>query len=107
MLTQRQKEALGFIQLYYRNFEIMPTFDEIRLGIGMASKSGVHRVVEALVERNHLRRIPNRARALELVKEPHLGVDLATATDHELAVECSKRGYAMLRIKHELARGAR
>jgi len=107
MLTVRQNAVLNFIRTYYNELGIMPTFEEIRLGCGMSSKSGVHNVVEALVERNHLRRIPNRARALELIKDPHLGVDLATATDVDLAREASRRGYMMLKITHELARGVR
>jgi len=68
-LTQKQKDALDFITGYIGEFGKGPSFDEIKDGLGIRSKSGVHRLVSALVERGYLVRIPNRARALALPNE--------------------------------------
>ena len=69
MLTRRQKELLQYIQSYHDGFGIPPSYDEMMLALGLHSKSGVHRMVCALEERGFIRRIPNRARAIELIQE--------------------------------------
>jgi len=68
-LTQKQKDALDFIAGYIGKFGKGPSFDEIKDGLGLKSKSGVHRLVTALVDRGYLVRLPNRARALALPNE--------------------------------------
>lgn len=68
-LTPRQADCLRVIRERLAQSGVPPTYDEMCLTLGMASKSGVHRLVEALVERGHLRRIPNHARGLALAGE--------------------------------------
>ncbi len=65
-LTMKQLEALDFIRRYIATHVVAPSFDEIAAHLGLKSKSGVHRLVTALVERGHLRRLRHRARALAL-----------------------------------------
>ena len=74
MLTAKQHELLSFI--YHRLGEtgISPSFDEMREALELKSKSGVHRLISALEERQFIRRLPNRARALEILKMPDLAV---------------------------------
>ncbi len=67
-LTRRQTKCLAFIKKYIaENNDVPPSFDEIKDGMDLRSKSGVHRVISALEERGLIRRIRNRARAIEVV----------------------------------------
>lgn len=70
MLTAKQRELLLFIQKRLGETGISPSFDEMREALELKSKSGVHRLISALEERGFIRRLPNRARALEVVKLP-------------------------------------
>lgn len=70
MLTKKQKDLLLFIHDRMRTGDIAPSFDEMREALGLQSKSGIHRLVTALVERGYLERLPHRARALEVKKLP-------------------------------------
>jgi len=70
MLTAKQRELLIFIQQRLGESGISPSFDEMREALDLKSKSGVHRLISALEERGFIRRLPNRARALEVVKMP-------------------------------------
>src|SRR4029079_5479787 len=70
MLTAKQRELLMFIQQRLGETGISPSFDEMREALDLKSKSGVHRLISALEERGFIRRLPNRARALEVVKLP-------------------------------------
>jgi repressor LexA len=70
MLTAKQRELLIFIQQRLGDSGISPSFDEMREALDLKSKSGVHRLISALEERGFIRRLPNRARALEVVKVP-------------------------------------
>ena len=70
MLTKKQKDLLLFIHERMRSGDIAPSFDEMREALGLQSKSGIHRLVTALVERGYLERLPHRARALEVKKLP-------------------------------------
>src|SRR4051794_11549672 len=70
MLTAKQRELLMFIQGRLGESGISPSFDEMREALDLKSKSGVHRLISALEERGFIRRLPNRARALEVVKIP-------------------------------------
>lgn len=71
MLTKQQKNLLMFINDRLNDDGVAPSFDEMRDALDLKSKSGVHRMVQALVERGFLERLPNRARALEVVKMPN------------------------------------
>jgi repressor LexA len=70
MLTAKQRELLLFIDARLKDSGISPSFDEMREALDLKSKSGVHRLISALEERGFIRRLPNRARALEVVKLP-------------------------------------
>jgi repressor LexA len=70
MLTAKQRELLIFIDGRLKQSGISPSFDEMREALELKSKSGVHRLISALEERGFIRRLPNRARALEVVKLP-------------------------------------
>jgi len=73
MLTAKQRELLLFIDSRLKQGGISPSFDEMREALDLKSKSGVHRLISALEERGFIRRLPNRARALEVVKLPETG----------------------------------
>ena len=70
MLTAKQRELLLFIDGRLKENGVSPSFDEMREALDLKSKSGVHRLISALEERGFIRRLPNRARALEVVKLP-------------------------------------
>jgi repressor LexA len=70
MLTSKQRELLLFIHQRIRETGVSPSFDEMKDALDLASKSGIHRLITALEERGFLRRLPNRARALEVTKLP-------------------------------------
>jgi repressor LexA len=70
MLTAKQRELLLFIDNRLVESGISPSFDEMREALDLKSKSGVHRLISALEERGFIRRLPNRARALEVLKRP-------------------------------------
>jgi repressor LexA len=70
MLTAKQHELLLFIQRKLEESGISPSFEEMKDALDLKSKSGVHRLISALEERGFIRRLPNRARALEVLKQP-------------------------------------
>lgn len=70
MLTRKQHELLMFIHERMKEDGIPPSFDEMKEALDLASKSGIHRLITALEERGFIRRLPNRARALEVVRLP-------------------------------------
>ena len=70
MLTAKQRELLLFIDDRLKEDGVSPSFDEMREALELKSKSGVHRLISALEERGFIRRLPNRARALEVLKLP-------------------------------------
>ncbi len=70
MLTRKQHDLLRFIHERLEETGVAPSFDEMKEALGLKSKSGVHRLVTALEERGFLRRLPHRARALEVLRLP-------------------------------------
>ncbi|KAA2244116.1 transcriptional repressor LexA [Salinarimonas soli] len=70
MLTRKQHELLRFIHERLRETGIPPSFDEMKDALDLKSKSGIHRLIMALEERGFIRRLPNRARALEVLRMP-------------------------------------
>ncbi|UDL90355.1 transcriptional repressor LexA [Mesorhizobium sp. PAMC28654] len=70
MLTRKQHELLMFIHERLKESGIPPSFDEMKEALDLASKSGIHRLITALEERGFIRRLPNRARALEVLRLP-------------------------------------
>lgn len=71
MLTRKQHELLLFIHDRMKETGIPPSFDEMKEALDLASKSGIHRLITALEERGFIRRLPNRARALEVIRLPN------------------------------------
>lgn len=70
MLTKKQKDLLLLIDTRIKAVGIPPSYDEMKDALGLASKSGIHRLITALEERGFVRRLPNKARALEVLKLP-------------------------------------
>jgi repressor LexA len=70
MLTRKQHELIRFIQIRLEESGVSPSFEEMKEALDLKSKSGVHRLISALEERGFIRRLPNRARALEVLRQP-------------------------------------
>ena len=70
MLTRKQHELIRFIQDRLEETGVSPSFEEMKEALDLKSKSGVHRLISALEERGFIRRLPNRARALEVLRQP-------------------------------------
>lgn len=70
MLTKKQKDLLVLIDTRIKAVGVPPSYDEMKDALGLASKSGIHRLITALEERGFVRRLPNKARALEVIKMP-------------------------------------
>ena len=70
MLTPKQKELLMFIHERLKETGVPPSFDEMKEALDLKSKSGIHRLITALEERGFVRRLPHRARAMEIVRLP-------------------------------------
>jgi repressor LexA len=70
MLTRKQHELIRFIQTRLEDSGVSPSFEEMKEALDLKSKSGVHRLISALEERGFIRRLPNRARALEVLRQP-------------------------------------
>ncbi len=86
MLTRKQHELLLFINGRLGETGVSPSFEEMKDALDLKSKSGVHRLIGALEERQFLRRLPNRARALEIVRLPEDAVPVrASASVADLA----------------------
>ena len=74
MLTKKQSELLRFINERMKEEGVPPSFDEMKEALDLRSKSGIHRLIIALEERGFIRRLPNRARALEVLRLPESSV---------------------------------
>ncbi|OIN87091.1 MAG: repressor LexA [Alphaproteobacteria bacterium CG1_02_46_17] len=70
MLTKKQRELLLFIHHRLQGGGVAPSFDEMKEALDLKSKSGIHRLITGLVERGYLQRLPNRARAVEVIRLP-------------------------------------
>ncbi len=87
-LTRKQHELLTFIKSYVRqNNGVAPSFEEMQRALGLSSKSGVHRLMDALEERGHVKRSRYRHRSLELVEDK-----LANIPTEALVAELNRRG---------------
>ena len=72
MLTKKQYELLKFINKRLNKVGISPSFDEMKVALNLKSKSGIHRLITGLEERGYIKRLPHRARALEVIKLPKI-----------------------------------
>ena len=87
MLTGKQHQLLSYLIDYQAEKEITPSFDEMRAAIGLASKSGIHRLVSALEERGYIRKLPNRARAIEILRHPGNGPEAYKASTNVITAD--------------------
>ena len=95
MLTRKQFELLKFIHERLKEAGVPPSFDEMKDALDLRSKSGIHRLITALEERGFVRRLPNRARAIEVIKLPEsVSNGMASA----------RRGFTPSVIKGDLGR---
>src|SRR5688500_13061881 len=93
-MTRKQLELLGFIKDFQEQFGYSPSFGEMQRAAGLNSKSGVFRLLKSLEEQGHVRRLPRRARTVEVIEnreERHLS-NYATI---ELAAEAKRRGLVL------------
>jgi repressor LexA len=95
MLTRKQFELLRFIHERLKEAGVPPSFDEMKDALDLRSKSGIHRLITALEERGFIRRLPNRARAIEVIKLPD-------SVGHGMAVRA--RGFTPSVIEGNLGR---
>ena len=85
MLTRKQHELLAFLVASSQKSDVTPSFDEMRKAVGLASKSGIHRLVSALEERGYIRRLANKARAIEILRTPsdmQMNITASNETDN-------------------------
>ena len=71
MLTKKQNELLIYINQNLRETGVAPSYEEMKEALDLRSKSGIHRLINALEERGFIRRLPHRARAIEVTKLPY------------------------------------
>lgn len=94
-LTERQAELLDFIRWSQSTKGVTPSFQDMCDMLDLRSKSGVHRLITALEERGFIRRLRNRARAIEILDKPHLPESLAIFATSDLAIEARRRGLVL------------
>ena len=75
MLTRKQRELLLFIERKLQDEQVCPSFEEMKTALNLKSKSGIHRLVSALEDRGFIRRLVNKARALEVIKSASYTTD--------------------------------
>ncbi|MBQ1496927.1 MAG: transcriptional repressor LexA [Sphingomonas sp.] len=85
MLTRKQHELICFIADRLAETGVSPSFEEMKEALDLKSKSGVHRLISALEEREFIRRLPNRARALEVLRMPERGEAKKPASPKNMA----------------------
>jgi repressor LexA len=97
MLTRKQHELLVFVHQRLKESGIPPSFDEMKDALDLRSKSGIHRLIKALEERGFIKRLPNRARAIEVIRLPE-------SMQPTLAAPSRSRGFAPSVIEGNLGR---
>ena len=106
MLTAKQRELLNFLKNYQAEFDHAPSFDEMKDAIGLKSKSGIHRLVSALEERGHIRRLANRARAIEIIDAtPPLSKPQAAKGDNVIQGQFGQSSSLALPLLGQIAAG--
>ena len=91
MLTVKQKELLEYVSDFINLNKVSPSYDEIREAMNLKSKSGIHRIVLALEERGFIRKLANRARAIEVLKNPNKISNHTTSVDNSSEIPlCGK-----------------
>ena len=92
MITTKQKQLLELIKNTIRKDGVPPSYDEMKDALGLASKSGIHRMITALEERGYIRRLPNKARAIELTEKTSVQFFDGSDSHALLAAVCSLEG---------------
>jgi repressor LexA len=105
MLTAKQCELLLFIDGRLKQDGVSPSFDEMREALDLKSKSGVHRLISALQERGFIRRLPNRARALEVLKLPETSQSTTVPTPIRPAVRVAANDMLEIPLHGRIAAG--
>lgn len=100
MLTRKQRDLLVFIHERLKDGGVAPSFDEMKEALDLKSKSGIHRLITGLVERGYLQRLPNRARAVEVLRLPD---DLSTTTAKTPAKQSGATPSILDRISEKIA----
>jgi len=94
MLTRKQHELLRYIDERLSEDGVSPSFDEMKDALGLKSKSGIHRLITALEERGFIRRLPHRARALEVLKLPEKAATNANAPESDFSASVIRVNFA-------------
>lgn len=92
MLTRKQRDLLTFIETCLATDGVCPSYEEMMYATGLKAKSGIHRLIMGLEERGLIRRLPNRARAIELVNP------LAQFSSAQLTAELARRAKVTLSV---------
>jgi repressor LexA len=100
MLTRKQFELLRFIHERLKEAGVPPSFDEMKDALDLRSKSGIHRLITALEERGFIRRLPNRARAIEVIRLPE-----SVGHGMGMGMGARARGFTPSVIEGNLGRG--
>jgi len=95
MLTEKQKQLLLFINARINESGVPPSFDEMKEALALRSKSGIHRLISALEERGFIRRLPHRARALEILRLPNEPAEI-TPGNGQAARKARSRGLGVI-----------
>ena len=98
MLTEKQHQLLSYLIDYQTEKDITPSFDEMRAAIGLASKSGIHRLVSALEERGYIRKLPHRARAIEILRHPGSGLETHKANTNVITADLTPANSAIVQL---------
>jgi SOS-response transcriptional repressor LexA len=98
MLTKAQRDMLSYVREFTEVHGYAPSFIEMMEALNLSSKSGVYRLLKALEERGHIRRLPSRARAIEVIDNPHLSSPLENVSNIDLANEANRRGLALVDV---------
>ena len=105
MLTRKQHELLTYIHDKLAETGVSPSFEEMKDALDLKSKSGVHRLISALEERGFLRRLPNRARALEVVRMPDVKAGIASQPTPPVSVPSAANDVIELPLHGRIAAG--
>ena len=111
MLTQKQFELLTFLEKKIGTSGIAPSFEEMKLALGLRSKSGIHRLICALEERGFLKKLPHRARSIEILRSPTslVKVKIGTKPLREASTKISRvilEGNRTIPIMGQIAAGS-
>lgn len=90
-MTRKQAELLSYIETYMMAERVAPSFEEMKVALGLKSKSGVSRLISALEERGLIRRLASRARSLEVTQDN----PLAVFTVEQLQAELDRRAHIL------------